>query len=137
MLEKIKKMAELQAQLIEKLQADQKDEVLKLAEEAAKVYKELEAEATAAEQEQAEVQKTAERLSAVEKSVNEIKESIVKYAELFVSVEDAKKLTEQLETLLNGNQAVEKRVKKLEEITPNSNQHDVHKESDPEWHFES
>ena len=62
MLEKIKKMAELQAQLIEKLQADQKDEVLKLAEEAAKVYKELEAEATAAEQEQAEVQKTAERL---------------------------------------------------------------------------
>jgi len=121
MLEKIKKMAELQAQLIEKLQADQKDEVLKLAEEAAKVYKELEAEATAAEQEQAEVQKTAERLSAVEKSVNEIKESIAKYAELFVSVEDAKKLTEQLETLLNGNQAVEKRVKKLEEITPNSN----------------
>lgn len=137
MLEKIKKMAELQAQLIEKLQADQKDEVLKLAEEAAKVYKELEAEATAAEQEQAEVQKTAERLSAVEKSVNEIKESIAKYAELFVSVEDAKKLTEQLETLLNGNQAVEKRVKKLEEIAPNSNQHDVHKESDPEWHFES
>ena len=54
-----------------------------------------------------------------------------------MSVEDAKKLTEQLETLLNGNQAVEKRVKKLEEITPNSNQHDVHKESDPEWHFES
>ena len=118
MLEKIKKMAELQAQLIEKLQADQKDEVLKLAEEAAKVYKELEAEATAAEQEQAEVQKTAERLSVVEKSVDEIKESIAKYAELFVSVEDAKKLTEQLETLLNGNQAVEKRVKKLEEITP-------------------
>ena len=90
MLEKIKKMAELQAQLIEKLQADQKDEVLKLAEEAAKVYKELEAEATAAEQDQAEVQKTAERLSAVEKSVDEIKESISKYADLFVSVEDTK-----------------------------------------------
>ena len=137
MLEKIKKMAELQAQLIEKLQADQKDEVLKLAEEAAKVYKELEAEATAAEQEQAEVQKTAERLSAVEKSVDEIKESISKYADFFVSVEDTKALKEQLEILLTGNQAVEKRVKKLEEITPNSNQHDIHKESDPEWHFES
>ena len=120
MLEKIKKMAELQSQLIEKLQADQKDEVLKLAEEAAKVYKELEAEASAAEQEQAEVQKTAERLSAVEKSV-----------------EDTKALKEQLETLLTGNQAVEKRVKKLEEITPNSNQQDIHKEEDSGWHFEA
>lgn len=137
MLEKIKKMAELQSQLIEKLQADQKDEVLKLAEEAAKVYKELEAEASAAEQEQAEVQKTAERLSAVEKSVDEIRESISKYADLFVSVEDTKALKEQLETLLTGNQAVEKRVKKLEEITPNSNQQDIHKEEDSGWHFEA
>lgn len=133
MKKKIAKLAALNSQLITKIQEDNKEEVLKLSEQIAEVYKELETEAS----ENKEVEKTTDAVAEVKKTVDAIQEQITKYADLFVSAQNIEDLKEDLKSLFEEQvKKLEERVGTLENLSPASNQQqDVNKSADDPWDF--
>lgn len=139
MKEKIAKLADLNTQLITKLQEDNKEEVLKLSEQIAEVHKELEAEVEEDASNKEDVAKTADAVAEVKKTIDGIQEQIKKYADLFISAENIKELKEDIKSLFEQQiQKLEERVGSLEGVSPSSNQQkDIEKSADDIWDFNS
>ena len=137
MKEKIAKLAALNSQLITKIQEDNKEEVLKISEQIAEVYKELETEVDETDSKNEEVEKTANTVAEVKKTVNAMQEQITKYADLFVSADSIEGLKEDLRSLCEETvKKLEGRVETLEGLSPASNQQqDVNKSADDPWDF--
>ena len=137
MKEKIAKLAALNSQLITKIQEDNKEEVLKISEQIAEVYKELETEVDETDSKNEEVEKTANTVAEVKKTVNAMQEQITKYADLFVSADSIAGLKEDLKSLFEEKvKKLEGRVETLEGLSPASNQQqDVNKSADDPWDF--
>ena len=137
MKEKIAKLAALNSQLITKIQEDNKEEVLKISEQIAEVYKELETEVDETDSKNEEVEKTANTVAEVKKTVNAMQEQITKYADLFVSADSIAGLKEDLKSLFEEKiKKLEERVETLEGLSPASNQQqDVNKSADDPWDF--
>ena len=139
MKEKIAKLAALNSQLITKIQEDNKEEVLKISEQIAEVYKELETEVDETDSKNEEVEKTANTVAEVKKTVNAMQEQITKYADLFVSADSIAGLKEDLKSLFEEKvKKLEERVETLEGLSPASNQQqDVNKSADDPWDFDN
>lgn len=137
MKEKIAKLAALNSQLITKIQEDNKEDVLKISEQIAEVYKELETEVDETDSKNEEVEKTANTVAEVKKTVNAMQEQITKYADLFVSADSIAGLKEDLKSLFEEKvKKLEERVETLEGLSPASNQQqDVNKSADDPWDF--
>jgi len=137
MKEKIAKLADLNSQLITKIQEDNKEEVLKISEQIAEVYKELETEVDETDSKNEEVEKTANTVEEVKKTVNAMQEQITKYADLFVSADSIAGLKEDLKSLFEEKvKKLEERVETLEGLSPSSNQQqDVNKSANDPWDF--
>lgn len=137
MKEKIAKLAALNSQLITKIQEDNKEDVLKISEQIAEVYKELETEVDETDSKNEEVEKTANTVAEVKKTVNAMQEQITKYADLFVSADSIAGLKEDLKSLFEEKvKKLEERVETLEGLSPSSNQQqDVNKSADDPWDF--
>lgn len=137
MKEKIAKLANLNSQLITKIQEDNKEEVLKISEQIAEVYKELETEVDETDSKKEEVEKTADTVEEVKKTVNAMQEQITKYADLFVSADSIAGLKEDLKSLFEEKvKKLEERVETLEGLSPSSNQQqDVNKSANDPWDF--
>lgn len=137
MKEKIAKLADLNSQLITKIQEDNKEEVLKISEQIAEVYKELESEVDETDSKKEEVEKTADTVEEVKKTVNAMQEQITKYADLFVSADSIAGLKEDLKSIFEEKvKKLEERVETLEGLSPSSNQQqDVNKSANDPWDF--
>ena len=137
MKEKIAKLADLNSQLITKIQEDNKEEVLKISEQIAEVYKELETEVDETDSKKEEVEKTVDTVEEVKKTVNAMQEQITKYADLFVSADSIAGLKEDLKSLFEEKvKKLEERVETLEGLSPSSNQQqDVNKSANDPWDF--
>ena len=137
MKEKIAKLADLNSQLITKIQEDNKEEVLKISEQIAEVYKELETEVDETDSKKEEVEKTADTVEEVKKTVNAMQAQITKYADLFVSADSIAGLKEDLKSLFEEKvKKLEERVETLEGLSPSSNQQqDVDKSANDPWDF--
>ena len=110
---------------------------MKISEQIAEVYKELETEVDETDSKKEEVEKTADTVEEVKKTVNAMQEQITKYADLFVSADSIAGLKEDLKSLFEEKvKKLEERVETLEGLSPSSNQQqDVNKSANDPWDF--